>query len=286
MRKHERLEAAVAGARPGRAARPGNGSGAAIDRQFVTALERGLSILRCFNEGSRRYLANQDLATATGLPRPTVSRLTYTLTRLGYLQYAQSLGRYCLGPAMLPVARAYMASLDVPVVARPHMQALAEELKCTLTLGARERLSMVYLEVCHGGGMLGMRIEVGAKVPHGATAMGRAHLCAASEAERQELLDQYRRLGGSAWPRIRISVQESMRQFDRHGFCFLMGDADTDVWGVGVPLVSPLDGRIFALNCGGSLHGMTRRKILNVVGPKLLAMRDAVLQHLKSTSAA
>jgi len=284
MRKLDRLE------RPRAAAAGGNGASRSraadpVDRQFVTALGRGLAILRCFNEADRRYLANQDIATATSLPRPTVSRLTYTLTRLGYLQYARSLARYCLGPAMLPVARAYMASLDVPAVARPLMQALADELKCTVTLGARERLSMVFLEVCHGGGLLGMRIEVGAKVPHGATAMGRAHLCATSDAERHELLDAYRRAGRAGWPRIRDSVQQSLRQFDRHGFCYLMGETYTDVWGVGVPLVSPLDGRIFAFNCGGSLHGMTRRRIVQVVGPRLLALRDAVSQHLSGTRA-
>jgi DNA-binding IclR family transcriptional regulator len=285
MRKLERLQSARAEAPAGRSAAPKSAPAEPVDRQFVTALGRGLAILRCFNEGERRYLANQDLAAATTLPRPTVSRLTYTLTRLGYLQYTRSLGRYCLGPAMLPVARAYMASLDVPAVARPAMQALAEELKCTVTLGARERLSMVFLEVCQGGGLLGMRVEVGAKVPHGATAMGRAHLCAASEAERRELLEQYRRAAGAGWTRIRDSVQQSLRQFERHGFCFLMGETYTDLWGVGVPLICPLDGRIFAFNCGGSLHGMTRRKILQDVGPRLVALRDAVLQHLQQSQA-
>lgn len=280
MRRHERLDAARADARDGRSASSLAAPQQSSDRQFVTALGRGLAVLRCFNEGSRRYLANQDIAAATGLPKPTVSRLTYTLTRLGYLQYARSLGRYCLGPAMLPVARAYIASLDVPAIARPMMQALADRLKCTVTLGARERVSMVFLEVCHGGGILGLRIEVGARVPHGATAMGRAHLCVVSPEERQELLEEYRRLAGADWPRICESVQQSLRQYERHGFCYLMGETFADVWGVGVPLVSPVDGRIFAFNCGGSLHGMTRRKILNDVGPELVALRDGVLQQL------
>lgn len=252
------------------------------DRQFVTALGRGLAILRCFNEGSRRYLANQDLAASTGLPRPTVSRLTYTLTRLGYLQYSPARGQYCLGPAMLPVARAYMASLDVAAFARARMQHLARDLECTVTLGARERLSMVFLEVCHGGGLLGMRIEVGAKVPHGSTAMGRAYLCAAPEAERSELLAEYQRLSGPGWPAIQESVESSLRQYQRHGFCYLFGETDPNVWGVGVALVSPVDGRIFAFNCGGPLHGMTRRKIVTDIGPRLIALRDAVAGELKA----
>ncbi|MBW2688717.1 MAG: helix-turn-helix domain-containing protein, partial [Deltaproteobacteria bacterium] len=52
------------------------------DRQFVTALARGLEVLRCFKPRDR-HLGNQDIAERTGLPKPTVSRLTYTLTRMG-----------------------------------------------------------------------------------------------------------------------------------------------------------------------------------------------------------
>ena len=50
------------------------------DRRFVSALARGMAILRCFSA------ANAGGPTVRRrLPRPTISRLTYTLTRLGYL---------------------------------------------------------------------------------------------------------------------------------------------------------------------------------------------------------
>ena len=55
------------------------------DRQFVTALARGLELLRCFTP-RENVLGNQDLARKTGLPKPTVTRLTHTLMRLGYLR--------------------------------------------------------------------------------------------------------------------------------------------------------------------------------------------------------
>ena len=58
------------------------------DRQFVTALARGLELLRCFTP-SESALSNLDLAKKSGLPRPTVSRLTHTLARLGYLRPLQ-----------------------------------------------------------------------------------------------------------------------------------------------------------------------------------------------------
>ena len=54
------------------------------DRNFITALARGLDILRCFKMGEVD-LTNQDFAQRTGLPKPTVSRLTHTLVVLEYL---------------------------------------------------------------------------------------------------------------------------------------------------------------------------------------------------------
>ena len=53
--------------------------------QFVTALARGLELMRCFTPRDN-VLGNQELARMTGLPKPTVTRLTNTLMRLGCLK--------------------------------------------------------------------------------------------------------------------------------------------------------------------------------------------------------
>ena len=59
------------------------------DKQFATTLARGIELLRCFTADATE-LSNADLAQRSGLPRPTVSRLTYTLTVLGYLRHTQN----------------------------------------------------------------------------------------------------------------------------------------------------------------------------------------------------
>ena len=48
------------------------------DRDFVTALARGLELLRAFRREGEA-LGNGELAERTGLSRSTVSRLAYTL---------------------------------------------------------------------------------------------------------------------------------------------------------------------------------------------------------------
>ena len=112
------------------------------DRHFVTALSRGLDVLSCFRSGSR-LLGNQDISERCRLPKSTVSRLTYTLTKLGYLHYVKESGKYRLGTATLALGSAVLGRFEVRDLARPLMQELADSTGTTVSLGARQRLSMV-----------------------------------------------------------------------------------------------------------------------------------------------
>ncbi len=80
------------------------------DRNFVTALARGLELLRAFGTGEE-YLGNAELSNRTHIPRPTVSRLTYTLTQLGYLQHNRHLEKYRLGPGVLALGYRFLANM-------------------------------------------------------------------------------------------------------------------------------------------------------------------------------
>ena len=46
--------------------------------RFVTALARGLDVLACFHV-DEKWLTNAEIASRTGLPKPTVVRMAYTL---------------------------------------------------------------------------------------------------------------------------------------------------------------------------------------------------------------
>src|SRR5689334_18434319 len=93
---------------------------------LVSALERGIAVLRCFESGVSA-LGNGELARLTGIPKPTVTRLVGTLVSLGLLRVATDGERWSLGAGVLPLARAFLDSLDVRAIARPHMKTLADE---------------------------------------------------------------------------------------------------------------------------------------------------------------
>lgn len=252
----------------------------ARDRRFVTALARGLAILRCFKR-SERWLANSEIASRTGLPRPTVSRLTYTLTRLGYLEHSQKLEKYALGASVLALGHAFLAGEDVRTVARPLMQALAEEVQASVILGALDQTQMVVLEVCHGSNAFHIRREIGERLPHGTTALGRAYLAGLDEARYEQALAALeQRVPKAQRAGLRSGVDQARADFAEHGFVFSLGDWMPELYAVGVPL--PIQGgeRLLALSVNGPVYSMTRERLVGEVGPALLRARDAILQRV------
>lgn len=249
----------------------------AKERQFVTALARGLQILRCFRRDERQ-LGNMELAERSNLPKPTVTRLTYTLTRLGYLEYSPGTGKYALGAGVLALSYPYISGLDVREVARPLMQELADYCSATVSLGAREHMHMINLESCQGSQMFRMRMDVGSRVPHGTTAMGRAYLSVIPEEERRELFEQYRAITPKKeWPALLAGMEQAVRDYAKYGFCLSLGDWNKEVWAVGTAMTAADGSRTLALNVSGPVFAMTRDRLIKDIGPRLCALRDRVL---------
>ena len=112
------------------------------DRKFVVALARGLDVLRAFTPGEW-LLGNNEIAERTNLPKTTISRLTYTLTKLGYLTHVERLGKYSLAPAALSIGYSTLANLRIRQVARKQMQEFANYAGASVALGSRDRMHLI-----------------------------------------------------------------------------------------------------------------------------------------------
>ncbi len=168
------------------------------DRNFIVALARGLDVLSCFRSGEK-LLGNQDIARRCGLPRSTVSRLTHTLTTLGYLIHVPEEGKYRLGTATLALGSAMLSRLDVRQIARPLMQKLAATTDAEVALAARDRHNMVYIEHCPSARFTHRDLDMGSRIPLATTAVGRAWLAASPASERQRALDYLQSHAPEQW---------------------------------------------------------------------------------------
>src|ERR1700721_1934557 len=205
------------------------------DRHFVTALARGLEVLACYRHGDR-VLGNQDLSQRCGLAKSTVSRLTHTLTKLGYLIYVEDSAKYSLGPATLSLGSAMLSRLDIRKLAHPRMQELAEFGQCMVSLGTRDRLSMLYIDVARGSGAVTLSLDMGARIQIATSALGRAYMTAVSEAERGEIMERVRELvADDRWLEIKAGLERALGDIRELGVCCSFGEWQKDVNGIDVP---------------------------------------------------
>src|SRR3979411_1026221 len=140
--------------------RPGKKVG--TDRNFVVALSRGHDVLRVFHHNNA-VLGKQEIAARTNLPKPTVSRLTYTLTKLGYLTPVPRFEKYQLAPSAMALGYAALANLGVRHLSEAYRGEVMRETGGAVAVGGRDRTSMIYFGQRRGT-TVGGQLEVGSRV--------------------------------------------------------------------------------------------------------------------------
>ena len=163
----------------------------AVDRQFVTALHRGLEVMRAFRPTDTSGLGNREIAERTGLPNSTVSRLTYTLLKLEYLTYDDRTGRYRVGVPVLSLGYACLGGAWLRDTVQTHMQRLADQCGdgVLVALGGRDRSAMTYIACARSIGAISLQLDVGSHISLARSAMGRAYIPGASAREQAEITE-------------------------------------------------------------------------------------------------
>ncbi len=244
---------------------------AATDRSFVVALSRGLDVLRAFrpNDG---LLGNQEIAARTNLPKPTISRLTYTLTKLGYLTQVPRFEKYQLAPAAMALGYAALANLGVRHLSEQFRNELMRQTGGACAVGARDRLSMIYFGQSRSELTVGVQLDVGSRVPIATTAMGRAYFWALPEDERGNLQRELREHYGHRWSKIRDGLERSGEIVAKHGFAISAGEWHDDIHAAGVSMTLGDGTGPYAFNCGAPAFRFTEDRLRNDIGPRLVAM--------------
>ncbi len=236
----------------------------------MVALARGLEVLACFRSGAR--LGNQDIAKRCNLPKSTVSRLTATLTRLGYLIQVEDSGKFRLGTATLSLGSAMLSKLDVRQVARPWMEELSAFGKVEVALGTRDRLSMIYVESSRSTRATAPSLSVGSRIPVATTAMGRAWLSAINAGEREEFLERIRKREGTDWDQTRRGIERAIHEHSTLGVTCSFGEWQPNINGIACAILPGDDLPPMAISCGGSAARLSPQFLLGEVRPRLIAM--------------
>jgi DNA-binding IclR family transcriptional regulator len=243
------------------------------DRHYVTALARGLQILRCFTH-ERPELSANEIVRMTGLPQPTVWRLCHTLVELGFIICAGENGKMmALGVPVLALGYAALVRQALPKIALPYMESLTARYRLGASLSVRDGLEMVYLQRTHGDFVF-FNDPVGARRPIAIAPTGWATLAAYSDAEREEVLQALKRSDAAAWPTTERNIRQALDDYREFGFVLSIGVMHEQFNAVAVPIRAADGGAVHGLSASGLASIWPREKLLAIGAELVVLARD------------
>jgi DNA-binding IclR family transcriptional regulator len=252
--------------------------------QFVAALAKGLGVLQCFSP-STPELGSSEIARMTGMPQPTVWRLCSTLIQLGFLVVVP--GRQTMRPgiSLLGLGQAVLSGLPIGELALTDMQSMASRHEGAVSLGARDGLSMLFLQRCQGSAIIVADLRVGSRIPIATSATGWAYLAALDAVTRNKLISELSASLGKQWSVIEPKLDTALRQFAKQGFVVSKGSSNARINAVAVPVKSPDGSVILALSSAGISEIFDAEKLAQLGAElKLLAAKLAPLLSYQRVS--
>jgi len=222
------------------------------DRRFATTLAKGLNVLRAFAP-SDRSLGNRELARRTGLPPSTVARMTFTLTRLGFLQQLKPDDSYCLGPAAMALGYTARARLSFLPTAEVLMQELADEVGALVALAMRDGEVAMLTRCWRPRNTPAIWLTEGHRLPLARSSPGRAILAA-----RQSSPDDP------------ASVREDRSVLQSKGFLLSIGRWNENINACAVPFWPDPSQEPAAFLCGAHEDVLPQSLLEEKFGPLLL----------------
>jgi IclR family pca regulon transcriptional regulator len=237
----------------------------------VEALAKGLRILSLFDEKRPSWRVS-DLASAAGLPMPTVYRAVMTLTAEGYLDQLPD-GGYRPGVRTLTLGTAALRSLDLIEIATPKLQQLAERSGETVNLAVLSGDRVLYLVRLRNSDLVTANIQVGSTLPAVHTSIGKLLLSYLDEADLAARITDAS-FSANSGPNAKLSLAElrgELRTVRDQGWAMQDEELAYGLRSVAGPIIGP-DGPVLAgVNLAVQARDWSSQRIVRELRPAVLA---------------
>ena len=235
---------------------------------FVESLARGLDVLRCFDQ-HHREMSLAEVATATGLARPTARRLLLTLEELGYVRCQD--GAFSLTPKVITLGTAYVASLGLWDIARPHLQKLVRRTGESSSMAQLDGSDIVYVARVSVPKIIALRVDIGTLFPAQQTSQGKVLLAALRPEQLDAVLAVPSRSGLPPFiGRTRSELDEELVRVRARGWALADEELAPGVRSVAVPVRDAAGTVRAAMNVSVHAAETTTEKLIDQHLPHLL----------------
>jgi IclR family transcriptional regulator, pca regulon regulatory protein len=213
---------------------------------FVEAIARGIDVITAFAP-HRSALTLSEVAAAAGLARPTARRILLTLEQLGYVRSVA--GAFTLTPRVLELGMAYVRSLGLWDVARPHMERLVARTGESSSIGQLDGSDIVYVARVAVPKIIALRVEIGTRFPAPPTSLGKVLLAGLPPDELAAALAEPSRSGVTPrWRPGRAELEAVLRDVRAQGWALTDEQLAPGIRSVAAPLRDGAGRVIAAMN--------------------------------------
>ena len=245
------------------------------DRQFVTALGRGLIILAAFEHHER--LTHQQLCQMTELPKATITRLIHTLTTLGFLRVTEH-GQYQLGSSAVRLSATAWSRHDMVAYAEPLLRQFASENEVSVNLATEVEGEMRYHACCRSPARLSVNLQVGSAVPVARTAIGRAFYAVSTQARQAVIINNLQEnLPVEEYNHAQTALASAAEHYKKYGYTVSDGEFSTDILAVAVGVYDVATGQYaYSLNASVPSANWKADDYAAMIVPKLQALAERI----------
>jgi len=240
--------------------------GSCVDRNFVIAVARAFELLRCWTP-AQPLLGVNELSRLGGLPKATVSRLTYTLEQLGYLRRDAPTGRYALAWGVASLAYPLLASSTIRQRAKPLMQQLTQRFRVNTNLATLDGLHTLYIETVRFDESSSAHPDVGLRYAVLASILGRTMLASLKGAQAERLRNRLQVADPAAFAQQWPAVERARHSLLRQGYLVEPSEMYPGFVMVVAPLHCAAEDGPMALNCSLPRGQYSAAEIRQSVGP-------------------
>ncbi len=250
----------------------------------VEALAKGLRILALFSEQRPTWRVS-DLATAAGLPMPTVYRVVMTLVSEGYLDHLPN-GDYRPGVRTLTLGTAALRSLDFVDIATPKLQELGQRTGETVNMAVLSGDRVLYLVRLRNADLVTANIQVGSTLPAVHTSIGKLLLAHLDQADLEARITEAS-FSANSGPNAKVSLAELREEFRTirdQGWAMQDEELAYGLRSVAAPVKSP-DGRVIAgVNLAVQAQDWSSQRLVRELKPAVLATCVEISALLSDTN--
>jgi IclR family pca regulon transcriptional regulator len=244
------------------------------NRMFVQSLERGLEVIRSFNEECPRQSLSE-VARRTGYSRASCRRLLFTLETLGYVGVD---GReFFLQPRILDIGYSFLTSLPFRDIVEPFIQDLSDKVRESVSASVLDGSDIVFVSRVAASRIMTLSLSVGSRLPAYCTSVGRVLLAAMPVTEQRRHLRSRPLVALTKFTLHRESdIVAELEKVAKRGWALNDQELEIGLRSVAAPIRDSTGRTVAAINISTPVGRTNLKELREELVPQLLATTQRV----------